>query len=176
MRSNTPLNDEDRAPWLARLVELLRGHLVASERENRVASSQGDHSEAVSQDGVDDPERKDADAGFSGQDHRMVAVLACSALRKAYRDTFRDGLGEQHVRFIHLHGSKDVILRRLMRRKAASAHGNGPEHFMPVTLLDSQFAALDVVHGEELDMIPVTITMSVDDIVVYVSKQLQGAS
>jgi gluconokinase/shikimate kinase len=65
------------------------------------------------------------DAGQNG-------LITCSALKRAYRDVInRRGSG---VTFVYLAGSRDVIAARLTAR-----HG----HFMPPTLLDSQFAALE---------------------------------
>jgi gluconokinase len=59
-------------------------------------------------------------------------VLACSALKQAYRDVLAKG--RQGVRFVHLQGDKALIRERLARRRG---------HYMPATLLDSQFAALE---------------------------------
>jgi len=59
------------------------------------------------------------------------AVLACSALRAAYRERLsRAG----DVRFVHLHGDRDTIAARLASRQ---------HRYMPATLLDSQFATLE---------------------------------
>jgi gluconokinase len=59
------------------------------------------------------------------------AVLACSALRQAYRDRLaRAG----DVRFVHLAGDRATIAARLADRK---------HRYMPSSLLDSQFAALE---------------------------------
>jgi gluconokinase len=58
-------------------------------------------------------------------------VLACSALRQAYRDRLADA-GD--VRFVHLAGDYDTIATRL----AARSH-----RYMPASLLDSQFATLE---------------------------------
>ena len=60
------------------------------------------------------------------------AVLACSALRKSYRDILRSG-AEGKVVFIYLKGSKDLIVERMKERAG---------HFFPLELLDSQFEAL----------------------------------
>lgn len=57
-------------------------------------------------------------------------VITCSALKRSYRDLLRG----DHVVFVLLSGSRDLITRRL-----AARHG----HFMPVRLLDSQLAALE---------------------------------
>ena len=58
-------------------------------------------------------------------------VVACSALKRAYRDRLR-AAGD--VRFVHLDGPRDVIAGRMAAREG---------HFMPVTLLDSQIATLE---------------------------------
>ena len=58
-------------------------------------------------------------------------VLTCSALKRSYRDII---IGDRpHVTLVYLKGSYDLI-----RRRMAARH----EHFMPVALLDSQFATL----------------------------------
>ena len=61
------------------------------------------------------------------------AVIACSALKRQYRDLLL--FGDPQVRFAHLHGSRDLIAARLGERRG---------HFMPATLLDSQFATLEI--------------------------------
>ncbi len=62
--------------------------------------------------------------------------LACSALKARYRDVLASGCPD--VRFVHLIGSPEVIRARLRARAG---------HFMPETLIDSQFAALEVPAG-----------------------------
>ena len=61
-----------------------------------------------------------------------TVVLACSALKQAYRDVLAKG--RPGVRFVHLEGDRALIRLRLDRRRG---------HYMPATLLDSQFAALE---------------------------------
>ena len=64
-------------------------------------------------------------------------VVACSALRRVYRDRLRDaGPG---VRFVYLQVSRAVLYQRLRHR----------HHFMPASLLDSQLATLEEPHGDE---------------------------
>lgn len=92
MRAGTPLNDEDRTPWLATLNRELRERSLCGE-------------------GV---------------------VLACSALKLRYRDAIGDEL--PHVNWIFLDGSIEVIAAR-MRTRA--------DHYMPESLLRSQFEALE---------------------------------
>lgn len=61
------------------------------------------------------------------------AVVACSALRLAYRDRLRDAVGGG-VRFVFLENSRERLLARV---------GNRPGHYMPPSLLDSQLATLE---------------------------------
>lgn len=58
-------------------------------------------------------------------------VLACSALKQKYRDTLMGEL--DGVALVFANGSKELIAERMRAR----------QHFMPVTLLDSQFATLE---------------------------------
>jgi len=64
---------------------------------------------------------------------RHGIVVACSALKRTYRDRLRSAAGAD-VQFILLHGSREVIAQRLARRRG---------HFMPVSMLDSQLATLE---------------------------------
>lgn len=66
-------------------------------------------------------------------------IIGCSALRRAYRDRIRQAAGGA-VTFIHLNGSRAVIERRMSARAG---------HFMPVALLDSQFATLEAPSPDE---------------------------
>ena len=66
------------------------------------------------------------------------AVVACSALRRAYRDRLRAAVGSG-LRFIFLEGDKALMRARVAGRKG---------HFMPASLIDSQFATLEPPNGE----------------------------
>jgi gluconokinase len=94
-------------------------------------------------------------------DHKN-GVLACSALKKTYRDELCIA-GE--TRFVYLKGSYDLIAGRLRHR-----HG----HFASETILASQFAALEEPH----DAITVEIDPSEDEIVAEIvgKLRLDGAS
>ena len=71
-------------------------------------------------------------------EHAMPGVIACSALKRRYRDRI---VGERPgVQLIYLRGSEKLIAERLVER-----HG----HFMPASLLDSQFAALEPPEPDE---------------------------
>ncbi len=98
MSAGTPLDDDDRAPWLEALAQWTR-------------------------------EQHDA-----GHD----TVLTCSALRRRYRDVLRDAVAEPTF-FVHLAGSTEVLAQRMAAR----------DHFMPTSLLDSQFATLEQLEPDE---------------------------
>ena len=92
MAAGTPLTDEDRWPWLDRIV----GEMRRADGEGR------------------------------------SVVVACSALRRIYRDRLRGGGAD--VRFLHLTGAPALLRDRLEQRDG---------HFMPAALLDSQLATLE---------------------------------
>jgi gluconokinase len=87
-------------------------------------------------------------------------VIACSALKRVYRDVLVHGRGD--VRIVYLDGSKDLIGRRMQSRKG---------HFMPPTLLDSQFKTLEPPSPDE-DPVIVSIDASVDHIVDAIVEKL----
>ena len=71
-------------------------------------------------------------------DAGQCGVITCSALKRSYRSLIdRRGAG---VEFVYLHGSRELIASRLVTR-----HG----HFIPTSLLDSQFAALEEPAADE---------------------------
>ena len=89
MARGVALEDADRAPWLARLNEVLR--------------------------------------------FEKHCVLACSALKETYRRRLLEGVADATI--VHLRGEKALIASRLKERR---------HRYMPASLLDSQFAALEV--------------------------------
>lgn len=110
MRAGTPLNDDDRRPWL-----LAIGRWLA--------------------------------------EHPGGAVVTCSALKRRYRDTLREAAPA--ITFLHLHGDKDTVRRRV---------GSRPGHFMPTSLVDSQFADLEPLGDDERGTV-VELSLPVDVIV-----------
>jgi len=74
------------------------------------------------------------------------AVLACSALRESYRDRLKRA-GD--VRIVFLDGDRDTIAARLATRS---------HEYMPASLLDSQFAALE----RPADALRIDVRLSVD--------------
>ena len=98
MSRGEPLNDQDRAPWLAAIAVWID--------ERRSGNKPG--------------------------------LVSCSALKRVYRDQLIGRRGD--VRLIYLKGDKALIGERLSRRR---------HHFMPASLLDSQFAALEEPEHDE---------------------------
>ncbi|WP_216665465.1 gluconokinase [Pseudoruegeria sp. HB172150] len=76
------------------------------------------------------------------RDHPGRTLIGCSALRRAYRDIIRDAAREP-VGFLHLSGSRALIETRMKARKG---------HFMPLSLLDSQFATLEPLQDDEIGL------------------------
>ncbi|WP_246081291.1 gluconokinase [Homoserinimonas aerilata] len=113
MASGTPLDDDDRWPWLARV----GGELA------RAAS---------------------AETGL---------VMACSALKRVYRDAIRAEAPALH--FVHLSGDREVLSHRTTGRSG---------HFMPASLLDSQLATLEQLQPDEPGIV-VDIAPPVADVV-----------
>jgi carbohydrate kinase (thermoresistant glucokinase family) len=72
-------------------------------------------------------------------------VIACSALKRRYRDVL---IGDRaDVRLVYLRGSEQLISRRIATRH---------EHFMPASLLHSQFVALEEPGDDEK---PITVSV-----------------
>jgi gluconokinase len=88
------------------------------------------------------------------------AVIACSALKRAYRSVLVHGRSD--VRIIFLDGAQELIAGRLARRKG---------HFMPPGLLASQFKTLEPP-GPTEDPVTVSIDAPVDGIVSDIVRQL----
>lgn len=86
-------------------------------------------------------------------------VLACSALKAAYRNRLRDDDSPDAVTFILLGGSRELIGKRLGARKG---------HFMPPTLLDSQLATLE----ETPDLLVVSIDQTPKAMVAEIVQRL----
>lgn len=120
MAAGTPLDDADRAPWLARL----RDELAARPR----------------------------------------VVLACSALRRRYRDVLRQAGGD--LRFVYLDGSHDLIEARMRDRR---------DHFMRPGMLRSQFETLERPAADEADVITVSVEPRIERVVALAGHALVRA-
>jgi gluconokinase len=98
MGTGTPLNDDDRRPWLAEIGRTLR----------------------------------------SGASDRASIIVACSALKRRYRDQLRAAAGE--VLFLHLDGDAETLGGRVAGRQ---------HEFMPAAMLASQLSTLEPLGDNE---------------------------
>jgi gluconokinase len=86
-------------------------------------------------------------------------VMSCSALKRKYRDQLRRHCAD--VEFLHLSGTPEVISRRQASR---------PGHFMPASLLKSQFDTLEPLGPDERG-IAIDVDQSIDTVVdTYVAS------
>ncbi|NEW80293.1 MAG: NADP-dependent phosphogluconate dehydrogenase [Gelidibacter sp.] len=85
-------------------------------------------------------------------------VIACSALKKKYRDRLNFEILPQ-VKWVHLTGSFECISKRMAQRT---------DHFMPIELLNSQFAILE----NPIEAIEVDINLTPNEIIEKVMKEL----
>ncbi|MFG2057522.1 gluconokinase [Micromonospora sp. NPDC048930] len=83
----------------------------------------------------------------------VSTILACSALKRAYRDVLRQGLPD--VEFVHLDGTAELIRDRMTRRAG---------HYMPASLLDSQRAILEPLEPDESGIV-LEVAASPDELV-----------
>lgn len=90
------------------------------------------------------------------------AVVSCSALKHRYRDLLRQAHAE--VWFLHLDVDRDSITRRVAGRS---------DHFMPASLVDSQFQALERLRPDEVGAV-VDASAPPDDIVRAAVARLSG--
>lgn len=95
-------------------------------------------------------------------EHAGGGVMSCSALKHSYRDQLRKH--QPDTRFLHLAGTPEVIGRRQASR---------PGHFMPASLLQSQFDTLEPLSPDEPGT-TIDVDQSIDAIVdEYISKTEQ---
>ncbi|TPJ30206.1 gluconokinase [Mesorhizobium sp. B2-7-2] len=87
-------------------------------------------------------------------------IVGCSALKRAYRDFITEQAGAP-VLFIYLDGSRELISKRMHERTG---------HFMPTSLLDSQFATLEVP-GKDENVMAVAIHAPLDEIVADITTK-----
>ncbi|CAD6571998.1 MAG: hypothetical protein CYPHOPRED_004684 [Cyphobasidiales sp. Tagirdzhanova-0007] len=122
MTKGIPLNDEDRFPWLT----------IIRKEAAKQTSPDALH-DFYSGNNLQDP-----------QQPRAGIVIACSALKRTYRDLLRGSthddtrLDESHANletyFVYLKGSRELLTERMKNRKG---------HFMATKMLDSQLETLE---------------------------------
>jgi gluconokinase len=86
-------------------------------------------------------------------------VVACSALKRSYRDVLREAAPD--LQLVFLKGDQPMIAGRLGERRG---------HYMPASLLDSQFATLEEPSGDERAW-TVDITQSPQEIVEHLVER-----
>ncbi len=96
------------------------------------------------------------------QPHPQGRVVACSALKRAYRDHIRQRAGA--VSFVFLNGDFDLIEQRMRQRVG---------HYMQSGLLASQFQTLELPQADEPDVINLPIAASVMGLAQQALKALQ---
>jgi len=106
--------------------------------------------------------RRIADCIDGWRQQGQSGVVTCSALKRAYRDIIIDGRTD--VALVYLKGSRELIERRMEARQA---------HFMPVALLDSQFAVLEEPGADEQPIV-VDIAPPPEKIVAEVLRCLRA--
>ncbi|UPG94178.1 gluconokinase [Luteibacter aegosomatissinici] len=79
------------------------------------------------------------------RERHQSLVIACSALKHRYRDFLRGG--ERDVRFVYLHGTRELLEERLRERTG---------HFFNPALLDSQLATLEEPSRTEAAWVEIT--------------------
>ena len=91
-----------------------------------------------------------------------AAIISCSALKRAYRHRIRQGAGGA-VAFVHLAGERDLIAARMAARSG---------HYMPPSLLDSQFDALEAPDTDEA--LTLDVSLPLEEIVERAYLTLAG--
>ena len=88
-------------------------------------------------------------------------VLACSALKRAYRQKLCEGLD---IKLVYLHGKQEYIVERLRGRRG---------HYAPASLVASQFADLEEPDDDEPEEVAVVeIDHSPEEIVAEIRRRL----
>ncbi|SEP96500.1 gluconate kinase, SKI family [Devosia sp. YR412] len=103
-----------------------------------------------------------ATALHEAAEKKQAAVGACSALKRSYREFLVKKAGEP-ILFVYLDGTKEIIAERMAKRK---------HEYMPPSLLDSQFATLEVPDPATENVQVLPVTDSVEKLTMAVVKGL----
>lgn len=119
---------------------------------------------------LDDDDRRpwlEALAGLLAREHASgrSSVLTCSALRRSYRDILRSEVPEDLIFFVHLAADFDVLRDRMALRQ---------RHFMPTSLLQSQFDTLEPLEPDERGVL-VDVTPPLDQVVARALAAVRSA-
>ncbi|MGY3053441.1 gluconokinase [Pedobacter sp. UYEF25] len=102
-----------------------------------------------------------AKIGHKDSEKGNFCVIACSALKRKYRDMLR--VDNPNICFVFLSGDYKLISKRIKGRE---------NHFMHLNMLKSQFEALEVPTKDETDVIAVNVAAQVSKIVGEVAAKL----
>lgn len=91
-------------------------------------------------------------------------ILTCSALRRSYRDILRGAASGHGLFFLHLHADFDVLLDRM---------GHREKHFMPSSLLQSQFDTLEPLEPDESGTV-IDVAPPLDEVVAAAVRVIRG--
>lgn len=94
------------------------------------------------------------DVFYSMSRRSACCVIVCSALKRKYRDIIRQG--DPNLIFVHLAGSKELVLERMAKRKG---------HYMKPEMVQSQFDTLEVPGDDEKDVVTVDIDHPIDEVI-----------
>ena len=89
-------------------------------------------------------------------------VISCSALKRAYRDRLR--AGDPQALFVHLEGSQALIAARIAERTHL---------YMPASLLESQFAALQPPEPDE-HALRLSVQLPPAELIAHIAQHLQA--
>ncbi|KAF8844702.1 carbohydrate kinase [Paxillus ammoniavirescens] len=167
MSRGEPLNDTDRQPWLETIRKTATAHVLGQ------LGADGEH--------VESHEKLKADKTLTEYEQTMVSrgrtpgiIIACSALKKKYRDVLRGDASTEAssssldafslpTYFVYLKGDRDVLMDRMQNRKG---------HFMKVEMLESQLNTLESPEGE-LGVVTVPVHLSTEDQVQKIVEVLK---
>ncbi|KAM0756295.1 carbohydrate kinase [Meredithblackwellia eburnea MCA 4105] len=168
MSQGTPLTDEDRFPWLARIRSVAK--LLTSDQAHTIfANPTTDPSKVDVNDQVAQAVQSVHPASIAPikdvarpDSKRRIVVIGCSALKVIYRDLLRGkdepGGGEKTLEtfFVYLHGTRTLLLNRMNNRGS---------HFFKPSMLDSQLATLErPVPGQEPNVAEVRLGQLPDEV------------
>lgn len=100
-----------------------------------------------------------AKVGHDQVAHGSTCIMACSALKRVYRDLLREK--NQSIRFVYLKGSFELISNRISHRS---------HQYMPSSLLRSQFDTLEEPQSDEENILIVSIDQEISEIVDEIVK------
>ena len=86
-------------------------------------------------------------------------ILSCSALKNSYRELINDQLPANSILWVHLNGKKSIIRNRIINRT----------HFMPASLLESQFEALEIPK----EALSIDISLTIDEMIKKLKPYLK---